>query len=266
MRASTGFNWCFLSPHLDDAIFSCGGQIHQAKAKGESVNVVSVFTADEPSAERLTYDAKCLHLAWGLRDNVYAQRRREDQAACETLSAAWYHLGFSDCIYRRDQDTGSALYDLNAVMAGEIKSPDAALLCKIIEAFRRLPQSQHVLAPIAIHTGHVDHLLVRIAAELVFRQKGVLLYYEDLPYACGVDLDSRLSQFNQWESQVHKLSEQDIEAKLLAVDAYTSQLFDVFRGQRPGEILASYANRIGGERIWRKKRIDWYQAISAECT
>lgn len=261
MDAKLGYKWCYLSPHLDDAVFSCGGQIHRANQAGESVCVVSIFTADEPSSEMLTYDARCLHLLWGLLTGVYAERRSEDAKACHQLSATALHLGFKDCIYRRDDDSGTALYSLNSLTNGEIRSPDAELLRRIIAAFRKLPYAETVVAPVGLHSGHVDHMLVRIAAEIVFQSGTRLLYYEDLPYACDVDLVSRLTEYSQWESEVYPLSKDNLEAKLFAVEAYQSQLFDVFRGKNAREVLSEYAQRVGGERIWRKNKIDWYQVL-----
>ncbi|KAB2956573.1 MAG: PIG-L family deacetylase, partial [Thermoanaerobaculia bacterium] len=38
-----------LSPHLDDAVLSCGGRIADEVARGRDVLVVTVFTADEPA-------------------------------------------------------------------------------------------------------------------------------------------------------------------------------------------------------------------------
>ena len=36
----------YLSPHLDDAVLSCGGAIHRAGAAGEAVLVITVFAAE----------------------------------------------------------------------------------------------------------------------------------------------------------------------------------------------------------------------------
>jgi hypothetical protein len=38
----------FLSPHMDDAVLSCGGLIYQLTQAGEAVTVISVMAGDVP--------------------------------------------------------------------------------------------------------------------------------------------------------------------------------------------------------------------------
>ncbi len=101
----------FLSPHLDDAVFSCGGQIVLLREQGASVHVVTAFTGDAPEPEAPLSDfAALLHALWDAGDNPFAVRREEDRCALHLLGVTWTHLLYQDAIYRRPQSGGTWLY------------------------------------------------------------------------------------------------------------------------------------------------------------
>jgi hypothetical protein len=64
------------SPHLDDAVLSCGGLIHGAAARGEQVRVITVF-AGERVPYPLSAFARHLHRKWDLAAPVPARREEE---------------------------------------------------------------------------------------------------------------------------------------------------------------------------------------------
>ncbi len=77
-----------LSPHLDDAVFSCGvlscGDL--IAASGEAV-VATVCAGVPPSAETLTeWDAVC---GFGSARQAITARREEDRAALSTLEVCY---------------------------------------------------------------------------------------------------------------------------------------------------------------------------------
>ena len=76
----------YLSPHLDDAALSCGGQIVQATRCGARVLIVTVMAGDPPVDAENDYIAS-LHARWELDRDAAAQRRAEDLAACALLGA-----------------------------------------------------------------------------------------------------------------------------------------------------------------------------------
>jgi LmbE family N-acetylglucosaminyl deacetylase len=90
----------YLSPHLDDAVFSCGGLILRQTNAGDDVQVVTVFTGDPPVGE-LTPFAYELHRRWGGEGSPMGLRRAEDLVACGRLGASVVHLGLADAVYRR---------------------------------------------------------------------------------------------------------------------------------------------------------------------
>jgi len=172
----------FLSPHLDDAVFSCGGTIAALVAAGEAVSVVTMTTAS-PRLDRLPESARELHSLWGLPDDVVAARRGEDRAAADLLGFVPIHLEFLDAIYRTDR-RGRFLYPTRDSLfpkdrwrrEGELVAALAARITSLLEASSG--EQPTVYAPLALG-HHVDHLLLRQAV----RKAGLNpVWYEDFPY------------------------------------------------------------------------------------
>ncbi|MGI4956399.1 MAG: PIG-L deacetylase family protein, partial [Janthinobacterium lividum] len=141
-----------LSPHLDDAIFSCGGTLARLSAAGWRVVVATLFTRSVASP---TGFALACQLDKGLPASAdyMALRRDEDAAACAILGADTLWLDFAEAPHRgyaspptlfgpllATDDIGAAMQD---AIAGLLE--DTAPLL--------------VLAPQAIG-GHVDHVVV----------------------------------------------------------------------------------------------------------
>ena len=82
----------FLSPHMDDAVLSCGGTIHRLNRRKVPVEVVTVFTGS-PTGE-LSPLAKWMHNAWGLPYNAVVYRREEDRQAIASLGGRATYLPF----------------------------------------------------------------------------------------------------------------------------------------------------------------------------
>ena len=81
----------FLSPHLDDAVASCGGTIAKLVYEREDVLVVSVYTRN-PDIKSIP---KKFH-----KFAIYDQRKKEDQAALDRLSADYKWLDIEERAYR----------------------------------------------------------------------------------------------------------------------------------------------------------------------
>ena len=93
----------FLSPHYDDAIYSCGGTIASLTAAGESVTILTICAGAPPSGQ-LSWFAEQLHERWGLADSQAVQemieiRRQEDRAALEIVAAEGHYFDVPDCIW-----------------------------------------------------------------------------------------------------------------------------------------------------------------------
>jgi len=245
----------YLSPHLDDAVLSCGGQIELRVRRGERVLIVTLFTG-EPSADELPPLARKLHEIWDLSAaKVMSARRGEDRAAVAELGAELEHWPLVDAVYRRDPATGEPLYPSLKSLFGRPIAADDELLEEIAERFAPLAQVPEVFAPLGIG-GHADHRLCRRAAERVFGER--LELYEDFPYAekrrhRWAALWRRYGLFGRRSSRAIELDVHALEARCRATACYTSQLDPLFGGREAMERRTrAYVRRRGGERLWRR--------------
>jgi LmbE family N-acetylglucosaminyl deacetylase len=145
-----------LSPHLDDAVFSCGDLI---AASGEAV-VATVCAGMPPSAEKLTeWDAVC---GFGSARHAITKRREEDRAALSALGAAPEWLAFCDAQYGEPVDR-------------------AQLRSTIVELLERSAAAT-VVVPLGLF--HDDHLTAAGVALSLLRQfpDRHWIAYEDVPY------------------------------------------------------------------------------------
>jgi LmbE family N-acetylglucosaminyl deacetylase len=247
----------FVSPHLDDAVLSCGGLISSIVRHGGRAVVVSVFTGDAPSASSLGPLAVELHRRWGLAE-VGVARRREDLHALSLLGAEAVHLGFHEVIYRRDRHGAARCQVLTDLFSAPTED-DQALTREVSGELLRLIEQLRpwgICAPAGVG-DHVDHLLTRTAVAQAIEQAGIhgLLWYEEMPYAsteCGAP--SLKALLHTAVPLIAELAERDWQQKLAAIRSYESQLPSLWRDQDWCVALGAHSHAIGRgglvERLW----------------
>lgn len=241
----------YLSPHLDDATLSCGGQIFQATAVGQRILILTIMAGDPPGPAQSGY-ADMLHERWQLGPDVVAQRRVEDIAASHILGADYQHWTVPDCIYRTDTEN-KPLYEDWAQITGSIHPADEPLVRELAERLAQLPPHGRIVAPLTVGK-HIDHQIVRQAAEMSCGDG--LFYYEDYPY---VQIPGMLAEIIPpespgWTAVTIPLSDEALQAKAKAIEAYVSQVSTFFNGRVDLlQQITAYAQSIGGERLWRKR-------------
>jgi len=244
-----------LSPHLDDAALSCGARIAQAVAVGRHAVVATFFTQDEP-LEPPSPLAADLRRWWQLpAGEVMKSRRAEDLEACRRLGAEPLHLDLPEGPYRRDA-RGAILYPSLKSLFGAPAADDLPWrerLAAIVAGFAaRYGAEPELLAPLGVG-GHVDHRLVRAAAELA---GGDVAFYEELPYVAWkwLALGRALVRRRQWTPESLPVTPELFERKVAAISAYASQVPSMFRTEeKMRALLRRHARRAGGERVWRPK-------------
>jgi hypothetical protein len=126
---------------------------------------------------------------------------------------------FPDAIYRADPE-GLPMYPTEEALFGEVHAHDMDLVEQIREAFIEADISMaKVYCPLAMG-GHVDHRIIRMAAERFMRP---LTYYFDFPYAArGGDVPPELGR-PSGECVFVPLTEDAIETWSHAVTEYQTQ-------------------------------------------
>ena len=168
--------WIYLSPHLDDAVLSAGGLIYDQTTAGTPVEIWT-FMAGAPSDTEFSPFAQELHSRWGFADaeEALSLRREEDRQAAAIVGATVQYFDFLDCIYRRDEN-GNWPYD-NIYLP--LQEMDKNLPSQIAETISpRLAPDDVLVCQLSVGS-HIDHVIVRQAAELLGRP---LIYDIDVPY------------------------------------------------------------------------------------
>ena len=252
----------YLSPHLDDAVFSCGGQIAQLVHAGQVVRVVTVFAGDMPANAAASPFVEELHTRWGLGLNPSAGRRAEDRAALGILGARVTHLRFPDCVYRLGR-MGAPLYTRRDAIFGTVAKVERPLIDEVVRALKRLrvPRDARVILPLTAG-HHVDHQIVRAAGEQWCKMQSAecriqIAYYEDYPYAERPDEVTAALDQDALKSELVELDEDALAAKVAAIACYRSQISSFFADEAEmATRVRAYAEVVGGgqpaERLWHR--------------
>jgi LmbE family N-acetylglucosaminyl deacetylase len=241
----------YFSPHLDDAVFSCGGSIDAQAALGDIVWVVTIF-AGVPKRDLLSPFARKCHEQWlsGFTD-VVQRRRQEDQDAVTSLNGRFQHWDYLECLYRASQ-SGDAYYQSYEDMYRMLPIEDIPLFEQITSHCERFVRDHGangstLYYPRAIGS-HVDHQLTYRVGLRMARQGYRVLFYEDLPYAWKIkNWDRALFQVppnDSWQARVLRVN---IEAKIKGAKLYEGG--DGFLRMREYGALRADGNGYA-ERFW----------------
>ncbi|WP_175727190.1 PIG-L deacetylase family protein [Burkholderia ambifaria] len=202
--------WLVISPHLDDAVFSCGQLLAQAPG---SV-VVTVFAgipacgSDAPPWDR--------RAGFRTADEAVRSRRDEDRCALAMLGAQPVWLDFLDDQYGT-------------------RAPSTAIAARLADTIDAHP-GFGVLAPAGLF--HRDHIQVQQAVLTLLRDNSragdaarVWRFYEDVPYR-RIDglMAKRVIDWREHGWIGHPVGPpagnrtDGAAAKAAAVDAYASQI------------------------------------------
>ena len=165
----------FISPHLDDVVFSCGGTLAKLADENWQTILCTIFT-------KSVINPQGFALACQLDKNLAADldymklRRAEDCRAAKILGAAEsLHLNFLEAPHRGYESAPE-------LFAGE-KHGDK-IWKKVAEHFEMLNeihQPEIIFAPQGLG-NHVDHLQTIRAVRKVFPVEKIR-WYRDMPYA-----------------------------------------------------------------------------------
>jgi LmbE family N-acetylglucosaminyl deacetylase len=192
---------CFISPHLDDAVWSCGHYL----AANSGATVVTVFTGAPKATQPRGYNEATTGAATARE--AFEIRKAEDRNALSELDATWVHLDLLEMQWAGDQDLPTVA---SAIRAGV-----------------RVVAPRSIVVPIGIQ--HPDHVAVCDAWISLLDEFPELDWYvyAEVPYSSQFpqELDDRRSTFPSRGITLTQLSTAPsaTDAKTIASQMYTTQ-------------------------------------------
>lgn len=221
----------FVSPHLDDAVYSAGSLI-SFLAERTPVTVITLFT--KPTQPPYTKPAESWVRSSGHSDaeEHFRLRKIEDANACSAIGAKPIHYDYVDAAWRRKTFTPAILNRFlrhmpsrDHLYPGKVKGEDIILgqedtkLVKQAQVTLKEAVSENnpfvVFGPTAVG-GHIDHRLTREIVNGTFESA---IYWVDFPYSQRLksesDVASKYLYQATWQGPQDK--------KIRGVLAYESQ-------------------------------------------
>jgi LmbE family N-acetylglucosaminyl deacetylase len=235
-------NVVILSPHLDDAVFSCWHLLESPRA----VDVLNVFAEPPPPGTHLPRWDRIT----GARDPVtrVLKRIEEDRAALALAGREPTNLPFVEAQYRKEPPT----------------------LDEVLPAIREhVSESAEVFAPAGIG-NHSAHLLIREAALELAGDGVTVSFYADIPYATEfgwpawvsggdpapfLDVDAAWSEAldpilqADYEPRVVTLDEEAQRRKVEAMETYRTQFAALEAG---GQRRLTHPELVRSEVVWMR--------------
>jgi LmbE family N-acetylglucosaminyl deacetylase len=231
--------WIYISPHLDDAVLSAGGLIHDQTRAGMDVEIWTILCGFPPTKE-LSPFAQVLHDQWGISEGSAAEmistRRAEDVKAAGIVGAKTVHFDFLDCIYRHGKN-GEWLYSNVFVPLHEDEEDLPSQIAESISV--RLKPTDQLICQLGVGS-HVDHVLVRRAVELL---QHPILYDVDIPYLFNSP-EELAPKTAEMQANTHRITDSGLRSWQEAISAYESQFSGLFD--------SSQAMRMQIEQYWSK--------------
>ncbi|MEU2236018.1 PIG-L deacetylase family protein [Streptomyces vietnamensis] len=238
----SGVPMIVLSPHLDDAVLSCGALLGWAGRRAP-VTVATLFTEAAPPPYTLCARQYLRQTRTRDAEELFADRREEDRQVLELLDVDWRHVGLVDGLFRRRPQARPGTERLSRLLPelahvyptyrmhlsrGRVSAYDAETLRAVGETVDALLPARSgglVLAPLGVG-GHADHVLVRTAAE---RSGRPVVYYSDFPYNQIAAADDGFADRHRL---VARAWERGLDRKHELIRGYRTQTDALFPGGR----------------------------------
>ncbi len=213
----------FISPHLDDVAFSCGGALARLSAEGWRTVLATVFTQSVPGPAGFALECQ---LDKGLpADTDYMALRRQEDRLFARGAGAREHLWLD-----HPEAPHRGYHSAPALFGGLIPGDEAwTTIAADLEALLSRYEPEAVFLPQGLG-GHVDHRQVILAAREAV-PTGRALWYRDAPYAIRASETLPAGLLPAGLGEVALDITGALPAKLDAAAAYGSQLGFQFGGE-----------------------------------
>ena len=253
--------WIYVSPHFDDVALSCGGLVWEQVRAGEKVEVWTVCAGAPEAGEVFSEFAQGLHMRWGTGPEAVPMRQAEDEQAIRMLGAGLRYWDLPDCIYRRLPD-GDWLVHNNDDLWQPLHPAEHGVVDRLAAWIGHglghmiSPEDTRLVSPLTLG-NHVDHSVVRAAAEQVVNQRPdsqariSLWYYADYPYAAYPETDWAGKMGGGWQRMCRTVSREALAAWQEAVARYASQISTFWSSREAlDEGIKTYWQSGGGTCLW----------------
>jgi LmbE family N-acetylglucosaminyl deacetylase len=227
----------FVSPHLDDALFSAGDLIFHL-AKKVPVTVITVFTKATSGPYTLSAYSFLKQSGYKNVRTLYENRNKEDEKLLQDMGVRSVHLGYVDALFRQKITKLNLLGKLVPELVHVYPTYRFHMAKGTISAYERdtliedlgkrlkkhIKNKSIVFAPAGIG-NHVDHLITRDVCNKFFSP---CIYWEDYPYntRCPEQVDH-----NEWIVS-HNLQRQELKTgwkeKVKLIKGYETQVDAIF--------------------------------------
>jgi LmbE family N-acetylglucosaminyl deacetylase len=163
----------YVSPHMDDAAYSCGGRILQSRARGARVLVLTVFGTGRADVPQETAQAHFTD---------YDARTAEELAVMQRLDADFIWLDYPELLFRKHSLWDVARFFVPFMWLGG-RAQDELFEATLQIISRLLAPAGQLFVPLAIGF-HPDHrLLFDVGRALHALGRFRVGFYEDVPYS-----------------------------------------------------------------------------------
>lgn len=242
--------WIYISPHLDDAVLSCGGAIYEQTKQGKRAEIWTICAGEAPPGELSPLTQVC-HLQWGTTtaEETISLRRGEDQEAAALVGASTRHFDIPDCIYRRNTD-GELLYTMDVF--GPRHPVESELEAEIaLKLSNTLLPGDILICPLGIG-HHLDHLLTRAAVERLGRYT---CFYADIPYLFNHP-EELLPNTQHFQPVYFPISKTGLRTWQAGFSAYRSQIKMLFESEKKMQTaIHDYWAELKGIQFWQGRPV-----------
>lgn len=211
-----------ISPHLDDAVLSCGDLIAKLIEEGKRVDVLTIFSGliekESLSPAALKFHSNCF-----LDEKAMTHRKKEDKKAHKLLKCNSLYLNMPECLYRSDSN-GHLYPDLNNIYY--LDDRDNITIYELSKKLLKYVNNYEViLCPLGLGS-HADHLVTNYAINSIKEKTtGKLYFYEDVAYVCYYYRENEKSNWGgKLLYKIIEISEKNFQKKIDSVLIYRSQL------------------------------------------
>jgi LmbE family N-acetylglucosaminyl deacetylase len=167
----------YVSPHMDDAAYSCGGRILQSRPRGARVLVLTVFGSGRAAAEQEPQT----------QFTDYAARSAEELSVMQRLDADFIWLNYPELLFRKH-----SLWDVLRFFIPTLRlsgpAHDALFEATLQVLAQRLAPGGVAYFPLSVGF-HPDHrLLFDVGRALQALGRFRIVFYEDVPYSLAPPL------------------------------------------------------------------------------